>query len=220
MELKNKIISFLGDSITEGVGVSDIENNRYDNILKRKCNLKAVYNYGVSGTRIAYQTVASPNARRDLFFCGRAYEINHESDIIIVFGGTNDYGHGDAPFGKLTDRTPNTFCGAIDFLMNFLKNNYIGKQIVFLTPARREGDELVSTDVEKKSDAKALKAYTHIIIKKGEEYNIPILDLYNNLGINPNIIEDKEKYTIDGIHFNDIGHAVIADRLIDFLNKI
>ena len=31
MELKGKTINFLGDSITEGVGVSDIQNNRYDN---------------------------------------------------------------------------------------------------------------------------------------------------------------------------------------------
>lgn len=32
MTLEGKIIDFLGDSITEGVGVEDCENNRYDNI--------------------------------------------------------------------------------------------------------------------------------------------------------------------------------------------
>ena len=37
MELKNKIICFLGDSITEGVGVEDCENCRYDRrILKKR----------------------------------------------------------------------------------------------------------------------------------------------------------------------------------------
>ena len=54
MELKGKIIDFLGDSITEGVGVTDRENNRYDNILKRQFGLKATYNYGIGGTRIVF----------------------------------------------------------------------------------------------------------------------------------------------------------------------
>ena len=42
MELKGKIIDFLGDSITEGHSVEDIPNNRYDNVLKRLCGLKEV----------------------------------------------------------------------------------------------------------------------------------------------------------------------------------
>ena len=36
MDLKGKTINFLGDSITEGCGVSDVEANRYDNVIKRK----------------------------------------------------------------------------------------------------------------------------------------------------------------------------------------
>ena len=42
MELQGKIIHFLGDSITEGAGVADIVNNRYDNRLKKMCALSAV----------------------------------------------------------------------------------------------------------------------------------------------------------------------------------
>ena len=53
MELNGKIINFLGDSITEGTGVSDLEN-RYDNRLKRMCNLKEVHNYGIGGPRLAH----------------------------------------------------------------------------------------------------------------------------------------------------------------------
>lgn len=54
MNLNGKTIDFLGDSITEGVGVEDL-NNRYDNRLKAMLNLKEAYNYGVSGTRLAHQ---------------------------------------------------------------------------------------------------------------------------------------------------------------------
>lgn len=105
MELEGKIINFLGDSITEGVGVTNL-NNRYDNRLKRQLHLKGVYNYGIGGTRLAHQSTPSEKPRHDLCFCGRAYDLNPNADITLVYGGVNDYIHGDAPFGNLTDATP------------------------------------------------------------------------------------------------------------------
>ena len=84
MELKGKIIDFLGDSITEGAGVSDIENFRYDNIIHRRFDLAAHYNYGIGGTRIAHQSVPSETPRYDLCFCGRAYMLQPNADLIVV----------------------------------------------------------------------------------------------------------------------------------------
>ena len=49
MELHYKKVNFLGDSITEGSGVSDIVNCRYDNRLKAKYSL-TTNNYGIGGT--------------------------------------------------------------------------------------------------------------------------------------------------------------------------
>ena len=54
MELKGKKIAFLGDSITEGCGVSTIENV-YWNVLARKTGAEG-YGYGIGGTRIARRT--------------------------------------------------------------------------------------------------------------------------------------------------------------------
>ena len=77
MELNNKIISFLGDSITEGSGVVDKENNRYDMRLKKMYNLKEVYNYGIGGTRIAPQIIFGEAGPVDLGdFCKRSKEMN------------------------------------------------------------------------------------------------------------------------------------------------
>ena len=83
MDLKGKTINFLGDSITEGCGVTDIEANRYDNVIKRKCQLKKVNNYGIGGTRIAYQRHPSQKARYDQDFCARSYDMDKSADIII-----------------------------------------------------------------------------------------------------------------------------------------
>lgn len=223
MDIQGKIINFLGDSITEGVGVEDINNNRYDNVIKKKASLAGVNNYGISGTRIAHQTQPSEKPRYDLCFCGRAYNMYSEADIIVVYGGVNDYIHGDAPFGSLTDKTPSTFCGGVEFLMNILSELYPKSQLIFLTPAHScyaDTDESKpSNRAVKLNDAKPLKAYVDVIEKKGTEHGIPVLNLYEKLPINPNNPQDKEKYTSDGLHFNDAGHAVIADLIIDFLRN-
>ena len=221
MELNGKIIDFLGDSITEGVGVADRKNNRYDNILKKECNLKETYNYGIGGSRLAHQRTPSAKPRHDLCFCGRAYDLNKNADIIVVYGGVNDYLHGDAPIGQFGDATPATFYGAVNFLMNFLKTEYTGKTIVFMTPARLYYDgmtgEYPSIRPIKQADALPLLGYIEIIEKTAEKYGIPVLNLYENLGIDPTNAEEKEKYTADGLHFNDAGHHVLAARLREFL---
>ena len=223
MELKGKIIDFLGDSITEGVGVTD-QSNRYDNVIHRRFELAAHYNYGIGGTRLAHQSVPSEIPRYDLCFCGRAYLLEKSADLIVVYGGVNDYIHGDAYFGKMEDRTPETFCGAVYFLMNFLKTNYECKQIVFMTPAhmhfRGISDKFPTGRPMKKPDAQPLSAYVEVIKARGEELGIPVLDLFEKLPIDPNNESDREKYTVDGLHFNDEGQGILAKTLGDFLETL
>ena len=224
MDLKNKIACFLGDSITEGVGVTDVANNRYDNVLKQMYQLKEVFNYGIGGTRFAHQSVPSEKPRHDLCFCGRLFDLNPAADIIVVYGGINDYIHGDAYIGSMEDTTPATFCGAVDFLMRTSRELYPNATVVFMTPAhcyyKEVRDTQVSNRAMKKPDAMPVAGYISIIEEKARKYQIPVLNLYNELGIDPNIPEDKEKYTVDGLHFNDAGHRIIATRLGDFLSKL
>lgn len=224
MELKGKVVNILGDSISEGVGVTDIENNRYDNIIKRECGLGAVNSYAVSGSRIAHQIHASQNPRFDLCFCGRAYDMDTSADMVIVWGGANDYIHGDAPIGRKGDTTPATFYGGVYFLMNYLKKNYPGKPIIFITPAHccycNGSDQKVSKRSNKREDAMPLLGYVRLIEEMGAEFGIPVLNMYEKLGIDPNVGSDNRNYTVDGIHFNNAGHAIIASRIIDFLRSL
>ena len=107
MKLNGATVNFLGDSITEGVGAS-CECNRYTDVLAREFGLLRANNYGVSGSRIARQTVMTDEPH-DRDFCMRMSEMDENADAVVVFGGTNDYGHGDAPLGVPSDRTPFTF---------------------------------------------------------------------------------------------------------------
>ena len=222
MDLKGKIISFLGDSITEGACVSDIEHNRYDNVLFRELGLKKVNNYGISGTRISHQFTPSEKARHDLNFCARCFDMDTSSDIIVVFGGTNDYEHGDAPLGTVGDKSRITFCGSYNYLIDKIRELYPKATLVVMTPARRVNDTLAP---EMKKElygivGLSLKDYVDDIVEICNNKNVPVLNLYEKLGIDPNKKEDCEKYTGDGLHFNDNGHAVIAKKLADFLRNL
>lgn len=210
MELQNKKINFLGDSITEGVGTSS-EDKIYLNLLKEKCGLAYARNYGIGGTRIARQKAQSAEEIWDRDFCLRLQDMDSDANVIVVFGGTNDYGHGDAPLGAFEDRTPETFFGACHFLMQGLIEKYPTAQIVIMTPLHREDEDTQTPD---------LKTYVDIIKQTAEYYSIPVLDLFASSGMQPKIPIIKEKYVPDGLHPNDNGHEIIAHKLEMFLKNL
>ena len=213
MELKGKSIVFLGDSITAGVGASCIEN-RYSDVLVRIAELGENYNYGISGTRIARQF--DRNEYHDVnSFCERFDKMKDDVDIVFVFGGTNDYGHGDAPFGNFEDRTMDTYCGALHYLMRGLIEKYPAAQIVFMTPLHREGDSNPSI-----FNQLPLKDYVDKIKETAEYYSSPVLDLYGCGGICPDIPQQKELYVPDGLHPNDAGAEKIAEKIKVFLKNL
>ena len=225
MDIKGFKVNFLGDSITEGVGVSDVQNCRYDNRIKNMLELSAINNYSVSGSRLAHQTIPSANPKYDLCFCGRAYGMDQTADMVIVYGGVNDYIHGDAPFGEIGDTVPTTYCGGVYFLMNYLRETYKDKPIIFMTPARcylrLQVDDLIpSTHAAKRIEGKPLKFYVDAILEIAKQFDVKVLNLYDNLGVDPHIPEQFEKYTIDGLHFNDEGHALLAEKLKNFIEAL
>ena len=59
-----------------------------------------------------------------------------------------------------------------------------------------------------------------MIKQKGAQYDIPVLDVYEKLGINPNNEMDKYNYTTDGLHLNEAGHEKLADLIIEFINNL
>lgn len=224
MNIQGLKVNFLGDSITEGAGVVD-QSNRYDNRLMAMCQLRAINSYGISGSRLAHQIHPSDTPRYDLCFCGRAYDMDTTADMVVVFGGVNDYIHGDAPFGQLGDTTPATYCGGVYFLMRYLREAYAGKPVIFMAPARcflrkEVDDRVVSTHAKKRPGGKPLRAYVDVILETAKQFQIPALDLYNDLGLDPHDPEIFDTYTKDGLHFNDAGHAVIAQKLKDFIEAL
>ena len=215
MEITGKKINFLGDSITEGVGVSDPEH-MFVNVFCAKCSPAVVLNYGISGSRFAKQHKPEPgNPPHERYFCTRVQEMDADADIVVVFGGVNDYAHGDAPLGCFDDRTPDTFFGACHTLMKGLIERYPKSAIVFMTPLHT-----AVTPRNKTGTPAPLIEYVRAIRKTAEYYSLPVLDLYATAGMQPEIPAQRERMMPDGIHPNNAGAERIANRLAAFLSAL
>ena len=211
MELKGLTINFLGDSITEGVGTTDASKT-FHQLIKEKYDLKEAYNYGVGGTRIARQVVPTiTNTIYDFTFELRTEVMNRKADAVVVFGGTNDFGHGDAPFGNVDSEDVYTFCGAVNSLCKKLKRDFPDAKIVFMTPLHRLREKELSYP-----DSKNLESYVDAIIEICKNNDISVIDLFR---INPLDPEDKDVIP-DGLHPNDKGHAILADIVAEELLKM
>lgn len=217
MILKNKRVLFLGDSITEGVGVSSPEKC-YVSVFG-KMSGAIVKNYGIDGTRIAKQTRKSDNPRWDMDFISRVDEMEKEADAIVVFGGTNDFGHGDAAIGDFDSRDEHTFYGAMHSLCIKLLNKYPDAEFVFVTPLHRASENGEINEIGLKREA-PLSGYVDIIKEVAGHYGLPVCDLFNESGMQPEVGIIREKYMPDGLHPSDAGSEKIAKRLCGFLTRL
>ncbi len=214
MKLEGLKINILGDSITEGVGASS-GDFCYPNVFARESGA-VVRNYGISGTRIAGQQVddGAANNVSGVEFVARCLTMDDDADVIAVMGGTNDYGHGDAPFGNESDKTEDTFCGAVNLMLERLIEKYPTATVVVMTPLHREGENVPNMH------GKVLADYVKVIRRACKRYSVPCLDLYAMGGICPDIPAQKKALAPDGLHPNDAGHALIAARLKGYLETL
>ena len=216
MELKGTKINFLGDSITEGAGTSS-HDKMFTMLIEREYGA-ICQNYGIGGTRIARQKTPTEE-KWDRDFISRVPEMDNDADIVVVFGGTNDFGHGDAPLGTMSDRPPYPFYGALHCLYPALTEKYPDVPVVILTPLHRLNEDSPKGD-NKPEPVGTLKEYVNIIREVAEYYSFPVLDLYKESGLQPKVPVIQQKYIPDGLHPNDDGNAILAHKIARFLETL
>ena len=215
---ENVKICFLGDSITEGAGASCRENC-FVSVFGRKTGA-VVKNFGIGGTRIARKETPSNNPKYDQCFLDRVDQLDEDADAVVVFGGTNDFGHGNGKLGTPSDPATEeyTFYGAMRSLCLRLIRRYPTKPIVFLTPLHRKSEDATVNEI--KIPCRPLCDYVAVIREVCAEYSIPVLDLFATAGIQPKIEEQRAAYCPDGLHPNDRGAEYVADKVITYLSAL
>lgn len=216
MDIKDKKVVFIGDSITQGAGASSPENN-YVNVFARITGAN-VQNFGASGTRIARQTNPTAYAPQfDETFAERTLKADADADLVVVLGGTNDFGHGDAQFGEFLSTDEYTFCGAFNELIKLIIGKFEHAEIVIMTPLHRSSEAVTTNEIG--LPCHPLIDYVNMEKKYAEYYSIPVLDLWSMSGIQPCNQTLFDRFTADGLHPNDRGHERIAKFLANFLGK-
>lgn len=217
MDLRGKKIVFLGDSITQGAGATN-EENVYLEVCAKKLGAKAV-NFGVGGTRIAPQITPSAEAFCDEYFLLRAKKMDKDADLVVVFGGTNDFGHGDAPFGRIGDKDPATFCGAYDALIEYLMATYDKEKLIIVYPLRRRNETATNGDGSKADGSKPLAEYHDAEKAIAEKCGLKSVDFWNDGDLNPDTPDGNENFA-DGLHPNDIGHRLLGEKLAEAIKRM
>ena len=198
----NKIlINFLGDSITEGLKWQKKEIFCF--YLSKWLNIR-INNQGYHATRIARQD----DDDKDFNF--RSKDLDEKADFTFIFGGTNDYGMGEAELGDINSDSYYTFYGALKNLVKDLLSKFNNDKICFILPLSRfEEDKIIKHGT--------LQKYRDIIKEICDLNKIDTLDLCKELPI-PNT-EGKSEFFKDGLHPNKQGHKLIARNIIKYLKS-
>jgi len=208
-------ITIMGDSLTSASNLSEEEREKYAYpvILQEILGCKEVVNLGIGGSSIS--------SIGDDAMVDRYGDIPKDSDIIIIFGGTNDmlfenkWEYGNLEYDRRMKE--GTFCGDLDELIGKIEyvyrdhneDNYC-KLICVNPPATILSDAFYNVDpgnlVHQREFAKAINQ-----IASENEYEI--IDFYNNNILNTHDSKVQAEFMPDGIHGNIEGYRIIAEHI-------
>ena len=212
----------IGDSITYGTGLLGTEIPWAKQVASM-LNMTFV-NYGIGGSEIALNKANSPYNP----MCVRYAEMDDDADLIIVAGGTNDWGHitgnvsiaeNEYLMGKFGDTEITTFYGALDTMCRGLLTKYVGKTVFFMTPIKRYSASTYPYYTKNKRGY-TLEDYANAIKKVCGFYGIPVLDMFNGCSLNPIIEAIKTAYITDGTHPNFAGHRIMARQVAGYISSL
>lgn len=198
--LTRKKIIFMGDSLT--MLNSPHTTIQYHDYIKQWYNTTNIVD-GQSGSQIRDDGKDSSRA-----FSNRYVNLPNDCDIVIVFGGTNDWNVGqNGTLGTIDSTDNTTFYGAMNVLCEGLLNKYPDKLIVFMLPFKHF----------KEPNRTRNEAMKEVLMKN----SIPYIDMWEVGGINPNNERQRTLYMKDdNIHFNELANEKIANLLVGFINSL
>lgn len=141
-------------------------------------------------------------------------------EVLVIEHGVNDYLAGVALDNPEDPYDRYTFGGALRSSLQILKENYPDMRIILATPVYcwylREG---VSCE-ERDFGGGLLEDYVNLELQIGREFGVEILDNYHDSGIgSTGTYEEWEQYTVDGVHLNEEGRALIGRRLAEAVQR-
>lgn len=195
-----KRMAILGDSITA--------MNGFQGKLREYTGLDFIYQndtYAISGTQLTGTNQS---------FTQRAPTITKRVDVIMVFGGTNDF-HVGAPIGDISDPAgTDTLYAALRSICETFKREFPDTIVFFATPLQRTNPPGSGSLEGINGAGLTLDAYAEAIIKICAEFEYPVLDFYHTSKITK---DTSAQYLFDGLHPNQDGFEVLAKEIAEFM---
>ena len=213
-ELKKNITwAVFGDSITE---YNFRAKYHYFDYVAKDLSLNII-NLGVSGT--GYK---EKEAKGIAFYQRIENDIKDiDFDIFTIFGSFNDLGKGFT-LGNITDTTSDTICGCMNMVIDIFRRVKPLNKIALVTPTIwRDGAYFGKHNVTRQD----LDNYVEALLQIAKVRRIPILDLYHNSGLDPNIDEVLANFYIEdgvqdqGVHPNSLGHKFMYPLWREFIKQ-
>lgn len=231
--LTGKKVAFIGDSMTAGAGNGVTKDNVYHKIFANLMGCTNV-NLGVNGSTIASGTGRST-------FVSRATQENlGDVDMVVIFGGTNDFTYDKKAIGplfieesqeakghignrrKVAPTDTDCFAGALHNLIVTVRGIVGEKPIVLMTPLNRgrytdSNYTTPTTSIRPSSrDCNAngdyLSDFVDTIKEIGRFYGIPVFDAGGIINFDPTD-RSSSNYTGDLLHPNYKMHLRLGNML-------
>lgn len=219
---KTKKIACLGDSITEGAKAEGWQWHRYiDSWCKSNGINSIVTNLGIGGTSVCTSSYVSDRLKP---FVNRLDTIPADADVVVIFGGTNDWGN-SAILGNISDTGTSSFYGAYKYILEWLAINRPNAKVMTMTPLKRyyrgNGTTWVNAQTTPNNRGNILPDYVRAVKEVSEMYAIPCVDLHNESGLNPVLESVRNRFIGDGLHPTAEGnkkmYPVILNKMRPFL---
>lgn len=209
---------FVGDSITAGSGTEKI----YYQYLSEVLGFGSATAMGVAGSCISS---ASDYGQSNQPLISR-YESIPSADLIVIFMGTNDYGH-ETPLGTAADTQEGSFYGALNTIIPSLVEKHASSKIVFVTPLHRYGfgtSKILGTqftyDNIPNGVGATLEDYVNALKAICAANSVSVIDLYTECTLDPTDSAVRASYMPDGLHPNAAGHEVIAGIMASHIREM
>lgn len=224
-QLAGKKLGLLGDSIAA--------NGGFFNTLVSETNASAGKNVAVGGWFYSEDTGVDSeypdDASKGIY--RQIANLDGDEDIIIIWAGTNDFGHGHA-IGELFTIDDNkvrqptddltTLYGGFHNAIKLLYEKYTYIPIVVCIPLQRvigSGETYPVCSRDANQRGLYLTDYQDAIRKAAEYYSIPVFESGAMTNLDPHNQYIYDNYVPDGLHPNEDGHTVIGKALAKFINN-
>lgn len=207
-------ITFVGDSVTEGIGGNVDGSGKYIsyvNYVQDALRFGTVLNNGKGGRMIADYT----GDRTYAIAMDQDQLFNINSQIIVMYAGLNDYltNLEKKDFGTLDSGSTSGYCGQLQTLMNYLGEYYTSTDF-FVVTAYPTAAVDNSTEVVGFAGGKpTLNDYLEQQRILAQRNGFHLIELYNIGFMDGNDPQVAANLLSDSLHPNDTGYQILGDHI-------